>query len=343
MTLTTPPEPAGRRRRELVDWFLRRQAGPWSSADERAFRRWLEAEAGNAAAWQRWLEDWDRIDAMPAESAEQLRAQVRADRLAAAVDAAERAAAGRRRWWRLAGAGGFAALAVAGGWLGWQALQAEPDFVQELQTARGELSDVTLPDGSQLRLDAATVLQVTLRRDRREVRLLEGQTQFTVRADAARPFVVLAGPVRVTVVGTRFTVRSTPGVPGRDGVEVAVEEGRVRVARLDDAEIELQAGQQIAFGRDGGRGPVRPVAAHGIAPWRERQLSFSDVPVGTALAELARYADLGVVAVDPAVAELRVTGTFDAGDAAATRRLLARALPVRIETVAGGFALRPSR
>src|SRR3546814_13380985 len=51
-----------------------------------------------------------------------------------------------------------------------------------------------------------------------------GEAYFEVKHDAGRPFVVWAGERKVTVLGTRFSVR-------RDGdkVRVAVVEGKVRV------------------------------------------------------------------------------------------------------------------
>lgn len=57
----------------------------------------------------------------------------------------------------------------------------------------------------------------------------EGQAVFSIKGDPSRPFDVLAGPLRITVVGTRSSVRFTPGIRGEEGVQVAVEEGRVRV------------------------------------------------------------------------------------------------------------------
>ena len=100
-----------------------------------------------------------------------------------------------------------------------------------------------LPDGSALHLDTATRLNARLYRQRREVMLIEGQARFEVQADARRPFHVLAGGARITVVGTRFAVRYTPGMAGYDGVRVAVEEGRVQVAVHGAAPVLLTAAQ----------------------------------------------------------------------------------------------------
>ncbi|WP_208508581.1 hypothetical protein [Variovorax paradoxus] len=73
------------------------------------------------------------------------------------------------------------------------------------------------------------------------------------------------------------------------------------------------------------------VPGEGIAPWREHRLSFVDTPLARALAELERYGSTGLVVNDPAVAALRLTGTFDPRDPRTLRRALPSALPVRLK------------
>ena len=221
-------------------------------------------------------------------------------------------------------------LACGGGYLAWDHWQRLPVFTQQFASARGQQLDITLPDGSRLRLDTATRAEVTLYRTRREVRLPEGQAVFQVRKDAARPFDVLAGPLRVTVIGTRFSVRHTPGMTDDGGVRVAVEEGRVRVARADANAIELGAGQQVASDASGRLGSIAPVTAAGIAPWREGRISFQDTPLSAAIAEFERYGPTGLVIADPEVGALRLTGTFDPMRTGNFKLALPRVLPVQL-------------
>lgn len=344
MMPAVPPDETSRQRKELVGWFVRRDGPHWTPEDEQAFWQWLSVPA-NQAAYARWEADWRLMDTLPQASAARLHALVAADRRAGQAMPKPVHSPGRRRI--LAGGfavAGVAAMATAGGWLGWQHIQALPVYEQAFSTRKGQQSEVTLPDGSTLRLDTATALKTTFFRNRREIRLAEGQAMFAVASDAQRPFQVTAGTVRITVVGTRFSVRLTPGIPGREGVEVAVEAGRVRVARAQEAlDFELTAGQRLVFDADGLRPMLGTVPADGVAPWRGMPLSFSDVPLGQAVAEMARYGDLGIAAIDPAAAQLRLSGTFDPRNAAAARRLLVGALPVKLEQGAAGLELRLAR
>ena len=321
--------------RQALDWFARRQRA-FTAAEEAAFDTWLRADPAHRAALERWHGDWAGLDALPADGIAQLRRQLAADKAAA-----DPASPTRRHW-----LAGFAAIApraalatvalsaTGGGLLAWRHWQEQPLFASELRTLRGQQKDVTLPDGSVLRLDTDTRIAVALYRERREVTLLGGQAMFQVHGDAARPFDVLAGAVRVTVVGTRFSVRHTPGIGGADGVQVEVAEGRVRVAGIDGTAaapaLELGAGQRVAADTQGRLGAIGQVAAAGIAPWRDGRLTFDNTPLAQVLAEFGRYGSTGLLVRDPAVAALRVTGTFDPHRLENFRRVLPRVLPVAL-------------
>jgi transmembrane sensor len=345
-----PPDVTPGLRQEVLDWFIRRQRDDWSAQDEAAFQAWLAADARHRHACAQWQARWQALDGMPADAVDALRRNLRRDKAQIAAPSPPP----RRRF--LMPAFGMAAVAaVAGGTglLAWQHWQDQPLFVQTIASQRGQQRDVALPDGSRLRLDSATRLDVAFYRQRREVRLLDGQAVFSVQADAARPFHVLAGPVGVTVVGTRFAVRHTPHLSGNGGVRIAVEEGRVRVVRragaagdalrgLPDA-VHLGAGEQVLADASGEPGAVTAVSGEGIAPWRDSRISFVDTPLGQAIAELERYGSTGLVVRDPAVAALRLSGTFDPRDARTLRRVLPSALPVRLEEMAGATEVLPAR
>lgn len=388
-----------------LDWFVRRRR-QGTPADDAAFMDWLDQDPSHRLAYDRHQQDWDALDALPAAGIAQLRADLARDlrarmasdvRVDTAGDARADTASGARvdtasdpwasprssrrssyrardggwRAWLIQGAVAFAlVLGCGGGYLAWDHWQRQPVFTQQFASARGQQLDITLPDGSRLRLDTATRAEVSLYRTRREVRLPEGQAVFQVQKDPARPFDVLAGPLKVTVIGTRFSVRHTPGTTQDGSVRVAVEEGRVRVARahagtgggtnavsstgtapgdtsgdgggpsgnggtaLDAASsadvIELGAGQQVVSDAHGRFGSIAQVAAAGIAPWREGRISFQDTPLSAAIAEFERYGPTNLVIPDPEVGALRLTGTFDPLRTGNFKLALPRVLPVQL-------------
>lgn len=231
----------------------------------------------------------------------------------------------------LAVAAGATLALVAG--LGWQLWQ-QPTFSQAYASARGQRLEATLPDGSALALDVATRTEVSLYRDRREVRLEAGQALFAVAADARKPFSVSAGPVRITALGTRFSVRRRDG----GGVDVAVEEGRVRVS--SGAEVSasaapgpltlLSAGQALRIEASGAAGEVTAVPVNSVALWRRGLLRFSNTPLAEAIGEMERYGPTGLVVSDPAVAALAIGGAYEIARPGDLAKVLPAILPVRL-------------
>jgi transmembrane sensor len=70
--------------------------------------------------------------------------------------------------------------------------------------------------------------------------------------------------------------------------------------------------------------------------WRAGRVVLNDTPLGDAVAEFERYFDTGLVVPDPAVAALRLNGSFDLRQAGAFKRALPEVLPVRLQTRADG-------
>ncbi|MQA37659.1 FecR family protein [Rugamonas aquatica] len=306
-----------------AQWLLRRDAG-LTPAEQTELEQWLAGDTAHALAWQQMCRTDQLLASLPAARVAELR------RNDAAPAAAASRWAGVAHWLRgcvdAVPRGAVAAcVLLLCGLLGYRHLM-EPDYAQTFSTARGEISVQRLPDGSTIELDTSTELQVALYADRREVHLLRGQAMFHVQPDAQRPFHVDAGPARVTVLGTHFSVRHTGGQ-----VNVAVQQGKVSVAgpgRSTTAPA-LLAGDGLILAENGAATPLS-VAPAAVGSWRQRRVNFDDTTLADALAEFDRYADSGLSIVDPAVAQLRLSGSFDVGNPAQFAAALPLALPVRV-------------
>jgi transmembrane sensor len=205
-------------------------------------------------------------------------------------------------------------------------------------TRAGERQTVTLADGTQVELNARTVLLVEPMGDERRVRLSDGEAFFRVAKDRAHPFIVntAAGSVRVT--GTVFDVRAlTP-----KNLDVTVVEGSVQVqpppVHPADADLPvlLSAGERFST-------EVSPRMARRLSPealddclaWRDGHVVFTGTPLREALAQFARYHGRSI-AVDPDVADLRVGGRFNLDDLDGFLGSLGEAWPLRIHRDSAG-------
>lgn len=345
---------------EALRWSVRAADG-LPPPEQAALQAWLDAAPEHRAAFDDLADVWSAIDDIPPTGTARLRTTLALDKAAesSAVGAPgmpapaptpadpppaphhEATPVRRRRGLShaLAAMLTFGVLG-GGGWLGWDQWRQQPTFSRDYATQRGQNLAAELPDGSQLLLDTATRAGVTLYRNRREVRLPEGQVLFQVQGHQAQPFDVLAGAARITVVGTRFSVRYTPSLQGEQTVQVAVLEGRVRVARADDTHgaqaVELTPGQTVTTDAQGQPGAVSPMPTSAMAAWQHRRLDFDNVPLGRVLNELGRYGETGLRVQDAAVARLPVTASVDLQQIGTFARSLPEVLPVRLLRGADG-------
>lgn len=297
-----------------AEWTVRRSEG--LTPEERAeFDQWL---AERPAHWRAY-NDSDRIwdDLAGAEPYEA--APIRAPRRRLLV-------------------GGMIAAGLAA-LVGYQVISAAPRDVFE--SGRGEVRSIRLADGSSVTLGADSAIAVRFDRAGRHVRLKRGEAMFDVFHDASRPFDVRAADTRVTVLGTRFTVKAAPGA-----VRVDVIQGVVRVAKTEPAIVapfvRADSGRKITRGErlESRRGePLQalPAAApNAAAPWTQGRLVYDDISLAEVVADLNRYLPTQVELANKALGEMRVTGALDQDQAARFLNSLPGTLPVKVRKTADG-------
>jgi transmembrane sensor len=226
-------------------------------------------------------------------------------------------------------------LAIAGAWQQLQPAETEP---QIYATERGQQRRLSLEDGSSVLLDADSRLLVRFEAGRRNVHLVQGQALFDVAHDPQRPFTVRAGDGEIRAVGTEFDVLVSPS-----GVDVTLLQGAVIVAPLPLAAggnepqrrvARLAPGQQVSYRQE--LGQIRTVDPAIVTAWRDGRPTYLDQPLGKVVADLARYHGRAIQLADPALAELRYTGTVSVQDLASWVRALEQAYPVHAGTGTDG-------
>jgi transmembrane sensor len=178
-------------------------------------------------------------------------------------------------------------------------------------SARGQIREFRLPDGSEMTLDADSLAVVHFT-GRREIDLIRGRVLLAVAPDRARPLSVTANGYRIEDIGTRFDVNILGS-----SLTVTVLEGKAAVApvtsRVQPAVVG--AGQQLSI--RGGVAALRTLGAStDMVAWRTGFLRFDDENLGDAVQMMNRYSNIEIVIADPDIAALRVSGQFRAGDAA---------------------------
>ena len=326
--------PADTAPRNAEEWLARLHSPARSPQDEEAFERWRTADPEHAAAYAE-VEYLHRNAARLAGDP-LLRAVARAARRDLVRRAPARPSPGR---WLAVGLAACALLAVG---VTQMMARPEPAAGQTLAAGIGLPHTVTLDDGTRVALDAQTSLLVRFDARQREVILRNGRAQFQVAHDAARPFVVVADGNVIHDVGTTFQVSRQAS-----GVTVGLLEGRVSVSRENAGHhwmSELAPAQQLHVDADGRAGEVMPLDVSSARGWTHGELAFDGRRLDDLLQAMTRYSTTQLRLGAPALASLKVSGSFRAGDQEALARALVQGWNLRVErTGAHELTLLPGR
>lgn len=314
--------------------FVRSRGASWVPADQLALDARLAGDPKFAEAFSRAQQSWDAVG----------RHSTSPELLALREQAIARARQASARRWSLPGApsrsgrwAAAAAIVICSG-IVWQ-LSPYGYEADVYRTSLGEQKVVELSDHSHIVLDARTRLRVRFSEDARVVQLLEGQAQFSVAKDPARPFKVDAGSKTIVAVGTVFDVEYVDSQ-----VHVAMVEGRVAVlarseqqrsstaspelTSADASPIELSAGEALQVQSDGASTILPKADIEAATAWRQGKVIFRDESLAEAAHRLNRYSRQQIVIDDLALAQLKVSGVFDSGDAQAFAEAMQAYLPV---------------
>jgi transmembrane sensor len=293
-------------------WLVRRQEPQWNAADQAQLDAWLRESTLHEVAFLRLEYGWNKVDRLTVLRRPPVpRHEIEEVRPAPAHRSARRPLA----W--------FAAAAMV--LLSVALLYTYGDlFTRDLYaTAIGGHEIVPLPDGSRIELNTDTRVRTSFSEETRSVWLERGEAYFDVARDPSRPFVVYAGNRRVTVLGTKFSVRLDPNA---NRVQLAVAEGRVQ---LEELRVSEPAPPMIAIGgekviAEGTSLRVESRSGKILATdlsWRQGLLTFDQTTLAAAADEFNRYNRKQLV-VEPAAAEIRIGGSFEAANVDGFVRLL---------------------
>ena len=187
-------------------------------------------------------------------------------------------------------------------------------------TVHAEQGSWLLPDGTSMSLNSDSAVTVRYNAHERVIEVERGQALFHVAHERARRFRVIAGEAGVIAVGTEFDVFRKSG-----STQVTVVEGKVAVfsgeapgmttsAVLPPQTLSVGAGEQIQVTDHSP--PVRASAVNvrQAVAWVQRQVAFTERPLGEIAAEFNRYGAVPIIVQSERLRELPISGIFNAYD-----------------------------
>ncbi len=195
----------------------------------------------------------------------------------------------------------------AGGWLLNNACEkAVPaDNVLTVRTNLGEHSEVVLPDGTEVTLNALTVLTYNgSAADGCRRVSVDGEAFFHVAKDAEHPFVVSAGEVDVTCLGTSFNVRN---YADENDIAVVLTEGKVRVSAAG-GDLTMEPDSRAVFNKKTLALSKHQVQSSNYTCWLNGEVRYNDQTLEEIASELSRNYHIQMVITSDRLKHERFTG-----------------------------------
>jgi transmembrane sensor len=326
-------------------------AGECSETEVDEVRGWIAASPDNCRAFEQFQMLWRASPTEPAWDVGAALAKVeqalrgRPSLTLVPVSAPTHAAPRSRRWVVPAQVAAVLAL-VTGGVIATGVVRSGPSGTvssaafRTATTPRGQRAAFHLPDGTSVMLGPASTLRYSeaFGVSSREVALV-GEAYFEVRHDKRRPFVVRAGDLVATDLGTEFTVAAYPEDADARVVVRAGLVGLRSAAGPVDAERVLKPGD---LGRldSGGKPMVERADTLTQFAWTRGELVLPGVTLREAAAQLGRWYDVEVRLASPEIGTRRLEASFEHESVADVFRLIAASLQLQVESAGRVYTLR---
>lgn len=215
-------------------------------------------------------------------------------------------------WKALAAAACVALLVSAAAWYFRPRTYNTPVLAEQRVTAPVQVNNlVELPDGSIVILDKGSQLDFPesfAGHRTREVRLT-GNAYFDVKSNPRQSFVVKAGNLTTTVLGTSFDINTS-----QQAISVRVITGKVKVATDKAILGNLEANRQVTYTEATDQSSFSMVNAAETTTWTTQDVQLSDVTFDAICRQLEQRYHVRIEIKDEALKTKKFTITLTAND-----------------------------
>jgi transmembrane sensor len=297
---------------EAAGWLVKQQEKPLTATEQKQLEQWQQSNKDNQFAWQRAQHFINQVDTLPKD-------------IAYAV--LNRPDDEKRRFNI-----GKLALLLASGPLIWGTYKTVDiqQWSADYRTAKGQQKQVTLPDGTQVKLNTATAFDISFDDKTRLLSLREGEIQVHTTMTGSqelKPFIVKTQDAILSPFDANFTVRQYSEL-----TRVGVIEGRVKVVPklANDAEGNVfKTGHQVELSSHAFLSH-KPLATDTIS-WLDNMLAVHNMPLNKFIQEVSRY-HRGLLRVSPDIANIDVSGAFPVQDINIIFNMLSHTYPINIKS-----------
>lgn len=229
----------------------------------------------------------------------------------------------------------FVPLFLVSSWLFYKQIGPESNAkfaMQEITSPPGIRTQVMLPDGSKVWLNAESTIKfsVPFPVATRDVDL-KGEAFFDVTKNPEKPFIVHSGQVNVKVLGTRFNCKA---FENDKNIEIVLEEGKIALnTGLESTEKIMKPGDRAVIEKQSGEASITNQKIGKYIAWHTGKLVFDNTPMSEVAQMLEHWFGVEVIVQNPDILNYRFTTTFENESLFQVIELLGLSSPIRITYV----------
>lgn len=313
--------------KQAQDWLVKLETGGLAVGDEDRFVEWLEQDEAHGEAFARAEESW------------QLMAKIDADSINESNDVESNVTPitctniavnkSNPRWFKR-----FMPIAATV-LLSMLTLFYGPELylisTSDEYTLTGQRLQQTLSDGSVITLNTNSSITLDFTENQRLVKLKGGEIFVDVAPDKSRPFIVEAGDMQVTALGTAFIVKHTGVQPS-----VVVTEHSVKVENITDAnkQVLLDEGQKAVLMTKRGQFAIAEnINTNQASAWLNGKYVFDNSRLRAVIDEIARYHQGKIIIRGKKLENMTVSGVLNLDEPQEAIEILASMLSLKVATV----------
>lgn len=162
-----------------------------------------------------------------------------------------------------------------------------------MSTPRGREYQLTLPDGTQVWLNAASSIKYPVEFKGNERRVeVTGEAYFEVAQEKAKPFYVNFGKGEVKALGTHFNINAYDDEPA---VKTTLLEGKIIVTSGGQQAVVDPGAQASLINATGKMTTTNVVDLEQVMAWKNGTFQFDRTGLQAAMRQLSRWYDVDVV------------------------------------------------
>ncbi len=180
-----------------------------------------------------------------------------------------------------------------------------PSLIHTIETPKGGMYQLQLPDGTEVWLNAASSLKYSsVFKDKKREVTLSGEAYFEVAHRANQPFLVHTQDQVVEVLGTHFNISA---YPDEEKQVTTLLQGSVKTSSKAAA-VMLKPGQQSILNIKKEQLKLAEADIESVMAWKNGDFIFKDEDLASVMKKVERWYDVEVVFQDVDPSKIKLGG-----------------------------------